>query len=333
MVVAEQRPGAGDDLDRAAVVDGQRVRRGAGEQPVVVDEERRVGAGVAVDALVVVADAEHVERGQGEQAQQQHVGRREVLELVDEQVAARPLHRAAERPVGEQRLDGGVDLLVEVDGAALGELATVRREQLGEAGDVVARRLDVLGVASARGGSPSAPRRTGRSDRCSPGAGAGRAAATSTMRRTSRSSSTGGDAAAVLGEHPQAERVQRADAGPEVGGARLHLQLGLLVVGDGERRCPARTPRSTWRWRSRSVSTRVLPEPAGRDDPRRPGPVGDRGELVGGQVGARGDRRGTTAEAADVDRLAVHDGEPPTSRAPRAAAGRRRPTPAGRRAA
>ena len=103
VVVAEQRAGAVDDLDRAAVVDGERVRRGAREQLGVVDEERRVGAGVAVDALVVVADAEHVERRQGQQAQQQDVGRGEVLELVDQQVAAGALHRAAERAVGEQR--------------------------------------------------------------------------------------------------------------------------------------------------------------------------------------------------------------------------------------
>ena len=133
MVVAEQRAGAVDDLDRAAVVDGQRVRHGAGEQPVVVDEERRVGAGVAVDALVVVADAEHVEGGQGEQPHEQHVGRREVLELVDEEVPARALDRAAERPVGEEHLDGGVDLLVEVDDAAPAEVVAERREQLGEA--------------------------------------------------------------------------------------------------------------------------------------------------------------------------------------------------------
>ncbi len=130
VVVAEQRAGAVDDLDRAAVVHGQRVGDGAGEQALVVDEERRVGAGVAVDALVVVADAEHVEGRQRQEAHQQHVGRREVLELVDEQVAARALDRAAERPVGQQHLDGAVDLLVEVDRAAAGQLLAEGREQL-----------------------------------------------------------------------------------------------------------------------------------------------------------------------------------------------------------
>ncbi len=133
VVVAEEGPGAGDDLRRAAVVDLQRVRRGAREQLAVVDEERRIGAGVAVDALVVVPDAEHVEGRDGEQAQQEDVGRREVLELVDEEVPAGALHRAAERPVPEQRLDGRVDLLVEVDGPALGQPVAIGGEQLGEA--------------------------------------------------------------------------------------------------------------------------------------------------------------------------------------------------------
>ena len=212
VVVAEQRAGAVDDLDGAAVVDRERVRRSAREQPRVVDEERRVGAGVAVDALVVVADAEHVEAGTGQQADQQHVRRREVLELVDEEVPARALHRAPELAVGQQHLDGGVDLLVEVDRTAPGELAPVCREQLGEPGDVVAACLDHLRIGQAE------------TDRRQPldvgtdGVGVGPALAPARQQGVDHPAHLGlvehgRRATTVLGEHPQAERVERADRG------------------------------------------------------------------------------------------------------------------------
>ncbi len=93
---------------------------------------------MAVDALVVVAHTEDVEGRQGEQAHEQHVGRREVLELVDEEVPAGALDRATERAVGEQHLDGGVDLLVEVHRATTAQLLTERREELRQPGHVVA---------------------------------------------------------------------------------------------------------------------------------------------------------------------------------------------------
>ena len=109
--------GGVDDGDRAAVVDLERVVGGAGEQAGEVEEEAGIGAGVAVDDLVVVAHAEHVEPGRGQQAEQEHVGRREVLELVDEQVAAAGLRPPPAVAVAQQELDGAVDLLVEVDDA------------------------------------------------------------------------------------------------------------------------------------------------------------------------------------------------------------------------
>ena len=68
--------------------------RAAGEVAVVVDEELGVGARVAVDHLVVVADAEHVVGGRGDEPQHEQLRGREVLELVDEQVAALALERA-----------------------------------------------------------------------------------------------------------------------------------------------------------------------------------------------------------------------------------------------
>ena len=54
------------------------------------------------------------------------MGGREVLELVDQQVAVGGLHPAPEGPVGEQRLDRRVDLLVEVDDALAPQLGPER---------------------------------------------------------------------------------------------------------------------------------------------------------------------------------------------------------------
>ena len=192
IVVAEQRRRGGDDLGRAAIVDTQGVLAGAREQGAVVDEESRVGAGVPVDALVVVADAEHVERRQAEQADQQDVGRREVLELVDEQVPAAALHLGAERTVGEDRLDGGVDLLVEVDDATVAQGAAESREQLAESVDVVAGAPRRRRGRAARGGRRPDLRGTGRSDRRWPVLRRCPGSNESTSLRTSRSSMTGG---------------------------------------------------------------------------------------------------------------------------------------------
>ena len=67
--------------------------------------------------LVVVADAEDVGRRAGGQADEQHVGGREVLQLVDEEVAVVGLHGAPQLAVAQQRLERAEHLLVEVDGA------------------------------------------------------------------------------------------------------------------------------------------------------------------------------------------------------------------------
>ena len=164
------------------------------------------------------------------------MGRREVLELVDEEVAAGALHRAAERPVGEQHLDGGVDLLVEVDGAALGQ--PVPRK----AGNSSASPGTSSRDASTTSGSVS-PRRIAVSPSTygPDGVGVGPPLAAAGQQGVDEPAHLGlvehgRRPAAVLGEHPQAERVERADARPEVGRAGLHLQLGLLVVGHGEHR-------------------------------------------------------------------------------------------------
>ena len=231
------------------------------------------------------------------------MGRGEVLELVDQQVATGPLHRPPERTVGQQHLDGGVDLLVEVDRPALGEPGPEGGEHLGQPADVVPRALDDLGI-----GQPQPDRGQPldvRSDRI----GVGPPDAAAGQQVVDQPPDVGlvehgRRAAAVLGDDPQPERVERADPGPERRGAGLHLQLGLLVVGDGEHR----------RRLVPAVDVEVaetlgehpgLARPGRRDDPRRAGEVADGGELVGGQVGVGRDERRHDGEAADVDGLAV----------------------------
>ena len=187
---------------------------GAGEQRAVVDEEPGVGAGVPVDALVVVADAEHVEGRQAEQADQQDVGRREVLELVDEEVPAASLHLGTERAVGEHRLDGRVDLLVEVDDATVAQGRAEAGEQLAEPVDVVARRLDLLRVAQSE--ADRRQRLEVRADRVDV-----RPPATMPgQQRVDEPANLafvddGGCRAAMLAEHPQPERVEGADVRSE----------------------------------------------------------------------------------------------------------------------
>ena len=144
--------GGVDDGRGAPVVDLERVVGRAGEQAGEVQEERRVGAGVAVDDLVVVAHAEHVEPGRGQQAEQQHVGRRQVLQLVDEQVAAPGLRLPPPLAVAQQELDGAVHLLVEVDGSGCRQPPAVRIERGGQAGDVVPLGLHLLRIAQPEAG-------------------------------------------------------------------------------------------------------------------------------------------------------------------------------------
>ena len=85
----------------------------------------------------------------------------------------------------------------------------------------------------------------------------------------------------------QRDRVERADLQPgQVGGAFAHLLLRPLVERDqAHRRRPAAASCAS-RWRARSVSTRVLPEPAGAMMRAAPPGVGDRRQLVGGEVGS-----------------------------------------------
>ncbi len=136
--MAEQPIGDLDDTGRAAVVDLERVGVGTGEPRPEVDQPRRVGTVVAVDRLVVVTHAEHRSTRRREQSDQQQVGRRQILELVDEQQPAGPLRHTTRRGLGQQHLDRTVDLIVEVDDTLTVERVPVVRPHLGQTVDVTA---------------------------------------------------------------------------------------------------------------------------------------------------------------------------------------------------
>ncbi len=148
-VVREHVPGRIDDGGRAPVVDRQRVRGRSGEVAGEVDEELGRRPCVAVNDLIVVPDAEAVVRGGGQQTDEEQVGRVEILELVDEEVAARRLGCGTRLGIGQQDLEGPIDLLVEVDRTEVGQCGPVQRESLGDSGRVRHGLLDEL-----RGGEP-----------------------------------------------------------------------------------------------------------------------------------------------------------------------------------
>ena len=80
------------------------------------------------------------------------MGGREVLELVDEDVAVLGLHRAAQLAVLEERLQRAEDLLVVVDDALATELVAVGLVGGRQPGDVVEGVLHLLRAAQARAG-------------------------------------------------------------------------------------------------------------------------------------------------------------------------------------
>ncbi len=140
-VVAEQGASAVDDRGRAPVVDREVVAAGAGKEIGVVDQPRGGGACVAVDGLVIVADPEHVGLGPCQQPHQQHMGRGEILELVDEHDLARPSGGSPSLGISAQDLDGAEDLLVEVEEAMAGQGLAVSRDDGGKVTDIAAELL------------------------------------------------------------------------------------------------------------------------------------------------------------------------------------------------
>ena len=94
------------------------------------------------------------------------MGRGEVLQLVDEEVAVVGLHGAPQLAVVQQRLERAEDLLVEVDHAPAAQRVAVRLEGGGQAGDVVEAVLDLLRVAQPEADRATGRRGRARSDRC-----------------------------------------------------------------------------------------------------------------------------------------------------------------------
>ena len=164
------------------------------------------------------------------------MGRGEVLELVDEHDAARPLRRRPGVGLAEEDLDRPVDLVVEVDGALTFELGAVLRPHVGQPVDVAAvPPLDLERVDQPE--ADRAQRLDPRRDRIG----------VATLREADQLRQHAADVGLVdrpprsrLGEERrdavddgERDRVERADLqAREVGRALAHLLLGPLVEGD-----------------------------------------------------------------------------------------------------
>ena len=307
-VVREQHARAVDHDRRAAVVDLERVVGRAGKVPGEVDEEVGVGARVAVDHLVVVADAEHVVRGRGDQPHEQQVRGAQVLELVDQEMPALALHRAAQRGIATQRLDRARDLAVEVGGVVTRERVAVEVVHRRETLDVSALALDVRG-----GAQPElyllerfevGPQRVG--------VGAERELQMRLDALADLAFVEHAHAGAGAPHDLVAERVERADLVPraagQVGEAVLHLRTrppvvreraharGAVAALDHEMAEPRREHRG-------------LARAGRRQDARGPARVQHRGALVGCEFLEGGVRRGVDigTKTAGLDRDAVQD--------------------------
>ncbi len=280
---------------------------GAGEQSLEADEKGGVGARVAVDDLVVVAHSEHVQLGRRQEPQQQHVRRRQVLKLVHQQVAAAGLGPAPERPVGQQQLQGPVDLLVEVDRPCLLEGRPVRIEGGRQAGNVVAPLLHLFGIAQPE--ADLAQRLHVRADGIGVGplAPDGHESLDEAPHLALVEQARG--AMAGLGQQPVPQRVQRAHPGGNVDGALLHLLLRLLVVGHGQHAVALVAP--IHQQMAHPLGQHPgLPRSGRGDDAGGTGAVADRGQLIRRQVGAGHDRRRHQRHRSQLHRLPVDQPQP-----------------------
>ena len=134
------------DRRRTPVVDLESVNRRAGEEVAEPDQPFGCRAGVSVDRLIVVSDSKDLAGRSGQQAKQQHVGRCEVLELVDEQQAGVALGPMTKAGVGQQTVDGADDLLIEVGLLALIEQVPIADRHVVEADDIGQVADDILGM-------------------------------------------------------------------------------------------------------------------------------------------------------------------------------------------
>ncbi len=124
------------------------------------------------------------------------------------------------------------------------------------------------------------------------------------MARIARSSMTLGPGAPDAGDQPVAPGVQGLDAGAETGGARSHLELGLLVVGEGEDAAGLVAPVGD-QMAEPLGEYPGLPRPGGGDHPGRAGVVVDGGELFGVERRRRQGRGGDRVEPSRLDGLGV----------------------------
>ena len=258
---------------------------GTGEVARELDEELGGRPRVAVDDLVVVAHPEAVVRRGGQQPDEQQVSRVEVLELVHQQVAAAGLGPHPGVGIGQEDLDGLVDLLVEIDGTEVRQGRTVGGEPLGDA-----RRVGNGFFDHGRRGQ-SEPDGRESLEVGSHGVGIGLPADFDVaLQQVSHGALLQHPSAAGRTEFvadPEPEAVQGADIEGGCPGNVLATQpqvCGRLVVV-GQRRDRARMHPPV-----DDQVTKSLGEDPGlararrSDDPGRPGAVADGGQLVRSQL-------------------------------------------------
>ena len=241
-VVREQVGGRLHHRGRAPVVDVKQMAGRAGEPALVLDQPAGRRSRVAVDGLVVVAHAEGLGPRAREQADHQHMGGREVLELIHQQHSAHSAGCGPGGRVGEQHVDGPHDLVVEVDDASLLQRLGVSRSQVREA-------LNVRGVVELDRGrvAQSQPRSAQSLQPCrqrvghGPAPTAGRPLLYQAVQQVAHfplvdhlypAVMCGSDEGASSVAHRQGQAVEGANLqSSEVGGALLHLGAGPHVVG------------------------------------------------------------------------------------------------------
>ena len=259
-----------------------------GKYSAEIDEVLGGGSRVAVDHLVVVADPEAVRGWAAEQPNQQHVGRIEILELVNQQVPTAPLGRAPCLGITYQDLDCSVDLLVEVHGSRRGHRFPVGVESFGQALSVWEGLLDHFRRRKAQ------PNGRHRIDVGEDGVCVGLAANLEHLLdelpylwlfqnlQAPRSFESVAD--------EQADAVERPDVGTprrhEIAASLRELVGGLLVVGE-HRHGGWVDPALLQEVAEPLGQDPSLPRARWSDDPCATGGMADGGQLVRRQVGLR----------------------------------------------
>ena len=180
---------------------------------------------------------------------------------------ARPLRRRPGVGLAQQDLDRPVDLVVEVDGTFTFELGAVLRPHLGETVDVAAvPPFDLEPGRRARGGSRSTPRSTAPPGRCCAASGSRSASRARGGRRVRRSCATI-EAWARNGGTPltmaSAIELSVRTCSPRRSAVRSRISSWARLLKATRLTALGGSRQPTSRWRARSVSTRVLPDPAG----------------------------------------------------------------------